>query len=116
MVVPEYNPVVVVQGAVTSPSTVLYRQGAGVDYCIDNAGGYARDADEGRVSVRYAKGSARVKRKFMFFGSTPKPGPGSVVTVPVVPAEERTDVPALITDISQIIVPAATLAIVALKR
>ncbi|MFQ6047144.1 MAG: SLBB domain-containing protein [Gemmatimonadales bacterium] len=116
MVVPEYNPVVAVEGAVTSPSTVLYRPGAGLDYYVDNAGGYARNADEGRVSVRYANGSARVKRKFLFFGSTPEPGPGSVVTVPVVPAEERTDVPALIADISQIIVSAATLAIVALRR
>ena len=82
MVVPEYNPVVAVEGAVTSPSTVLYRQGAGLDYYIANAGGYARNADEGRVSVRYANGSAWVKRKFLFFGSTP--GPGSLVTVPLI--------------------------------
>ena len=78
MVVPEYNPVVVVQGAVTSPSTVLYRQGAGLDYYIDNARGYAQNADEGRVSVRYANGSARVKRKFLFFSSTRRsPGRGA---------------------------------------
>ncbi len=41
-----------------------------------------QNADEGRVSVRYANGAARVKRKFLFFGSTPKPGPGSTVFVP----------------------------------
>jgi protein involved in polysaccharide export with SLBB domain len=89
MVVPEYNPVVVVEGAVNSPSAVLYRRGAPLDYYIANAGGYARNADKGRVHVRYANGAARVKSKFLFFTAfTPEPGPGSVITVPVKPEGE----------------------------
>ena len=33
--------------------------------------------------MRYANGSARVKRRLLFLSSSPAPGPGSVVTVPV---------------------------------
>jgi len=89
MVIPEYNPVVVVEGAVNSPSAVLYRRGASLDYYVANAGGYARNADKGRVHVRYANGAARVKGKFLFFTAyTPEPGPGSVVVVPAKPEGE----------------------------
>jgi protein involved in polysaccharide export with SLBB domain len=114
--VPEYNPTVRVEGAVNSPSSVLYQEGEGLGYYIANAGGYARNADKARVSVRYANGSARVKSKFLFFSSAPRPGPGSVVSVPAVRAEDRTDVRGLIADITQIMTTAVTLAIVALRR
>ena len=113
--VPEYNPTVRVEGAVNSPTSVLYREGADLGYYIGNAGGYARNADKGRTSVRYANGSARVRSKFLFFSSSPSPGPGSVVSVPLVRAEDRTDVRGLIADITQILTAAATLAIVALR-
>ena len=52
-----------VEGAVNSPASVLYREGERLGYYIANAGGYARNADKGRVSVRYANGSARVKEQ-----------------------------------------------------
>ncbi len=88
--VPEYIPTVRVEGAVNSRVSVLYKEGANLDYYIGNAGGFTRFADEGRVSVRYANGSAKVKKGgFLFFGSTPKPGPGSTVFVPTKdPSEE----------------------------
>jgi len=113
--IPEYLATVRVEGAVTSPTSVLYREGAGLDYYVANAGGYTRNADKGRVSVRYANGSAQVRSKFLFFSSWPAPGPGGVVSVPLVRAEDRTDVRGLIADITQILTAAATLAIVALR-
>ena len=82
---PEYNPTVRVEGAVNSPTSVLYRQGAGLGYYIANAGGYAHNADKGSVSVRYANGTAAVVSKFLFFKSSPKPGPGSQIIVPAKP-------------------------------
>jgi protein involved in polysaccharide export with SLBB domain len=88
LIVPEYIATVRVEGAVNSPTSVLYRPGAGLDYYIENAGGYARNADKGRVHVRYANGAARVKSRFLFFTSKPQPGPGSVITVPVKPEGE----------------------------
>ena len=115
MVLPEYNPVVVVQGAVTSPSTVLYRKGAGLDYYVGNAGGYARNADKGRVSVRYANGSARVKRKFLFFGSSPAPGPGSTVLVPEKPLGEPTNVTQLFGTIAQVLASMVAIMLIATR-
>ena len=110
--VPVYLPTVRVEGAVNSPTSVLYREGAGLDYYIDNAGGFARNADKGRVSVRYANGSGRVTSKFLIFSSAPKPGPGSVVTVPAAPPSEPLNVTSFLASVAQIL--ASTVAIVVL--
>jgi polysaccharide biosynthesis/export protein len=80
--IPVYSPTVVVQGAVNSPSTILYREGADLGYYIESAGGFRSDADEGRTAVRYANGRAELRDKFLFWSSYPRPTPGSVVTVP----------------------------------
>ncbi|HSR42014.1 MAG TPA: SLBB domain-containing protein, partial [Longimicrobiales bacterium] len=77
--IPEYNPVVIVRGAVNgeSPIAIQYRPGAGLGYYIDNAGGYARNADEGRVHVRFANGEgATVGRVLFLFRTAPEPLPG----------------------------------------
>jgi protein involved in polysaccharide export with SLBB domain len=110
--IPEYIPTVRVTGAVNAPTSVLYQPGEALDYYIDNSGGYARDADRARVSVRFANGSARVVRQHLFFTTRPQPGPGSVVTVPAKPAGDPLDVTVLMGSIAQIL--AATVAIVAI--
>jgi polysaccharide biosynthesis/export protein len=112
MVVPEFNPVVLVMGAVNSPTAVMYRKGAGLDYYISSAGGYARDADKGRVHVRYANGAGRaVGRRILGFRSTPAPEPGSVVTVPHVLPEDRFDLRGAISDFAQIAAALATVVV-----
>jgi protein involved in polysaccharide export with SLBB domain len=116
LVIPEYNPVVTVQGAVNAPAAVLYKRGAKLDYYVANAGGYARNADRGRVHVRYANGSGRTSQRSVFFRTQPTPEPGSVVTVPLTPTEERTDTRALISDVAQIVGVLATVTLVALRR
>ena len=113
--IPEYNPTVRVIGAVNSPTRVLYRRGAGLDYYIGNAGGYTRDADKGRVSVRYANGTARVKSKFLFFSSEPKPGPGSSVFVPAKPASEPVNITQLFGSIAQILASTVAIIVVATR-
>ena len=97
--IPVYSPTVVVQGAVNSPATVLYREGEGLDYYIENAGGFRNDADEGRTAVRYANGRAQLRDKFLFWSSYPTPGPGSVVTVPTEDPSNRIDWRGVITDL-----------------
>ena len=83
--IPTYSPTVEVQGAVISPVTVLYREGEDLDYYIANAGGYREDADEDRVSVRFANGQAETREKvLLLWYSSPTPGPGSEITVPAV--------------------------------
>lgn len=110
--IPEFNPTVRVTGAVNSPTSVLYRDGAGLDYYIENAGGYAHNADKGRLSVRYANGSARVRSKFLFFAAYPEPGPGSVVFVPERTPRPPTNLVALFGTIAQVVASTATIVIV----
>jgi polysaccharide biosynthesis/export protein len=102
--VPEYNPVVLVQGAVNSPEpvAVLYRQGASLSYYIENAGGYARYADRRGVNVRHANGSGEAVTRTGGIRREPRPTPGSVVTVPAIRDEDRFDVVGLFGNMAQI--------------
>src|SRR3989441_7884739 len=61
--IPEYQPSVRVTGAVNSPGSVLFRRGASLDYYLSAAGGFTRAAEEGQVSVRYANGEGRTRRR-----------------------------------------------------
>ena len=113
--VPEYLPTVRVNGAVHAPTSVLYREGVGLDYYLDNAGGLTHLADEGRISVRYANGSAAVKQKFLFFGSSPTPGPGSTVIVPEKDPDAGVDFVALFGNVAQVLAAAVTVIVVATR-
>ena len=97
--IPQYMPTVVVQGAVNSPVTVLYREDEGFDYYISAAGGFRNDADQGRTSVRFANGLARTRSKFLLWSSWPTPDAGSVITVPAKPAQTPIDRTQLITSL-----------------
>src|SRR5207245_8601524 len=77
--IPEYQPAVKVGGAVNSPGSVLWKQGADLEYYLDGAGGFTYRADKGRVSVQYANGEVRTRRKALFFRSGQRPGPGCEV-------------------------------------
>ncbi len=89
VIIPEYIPSVRVFGAVNAPGSVLWREGAGMDYYIRGAGGFARLADKGGSSVRQPDGEVQQKSRFLFFTSTPEPGPGAEIFVPLRPADER---------------------------
>jgi protein involved in polysaccharide export with SLBB domain len=106
--VPEYQPAVKVAGAVNSPGSVLWKKGEGLDYYLEGAGGTSYLADKGRVSVKYANGEVRTKRKSLFFTSTPSPGPGSEVFVPVRDTTARTNYVQLFTSIVQILASTVT--------
>jgi polysaccharide export outer membrane protein len=110
--IPKYSPTVVVTGAVNSPVTVLYQDGADLDYYLANAGGYRNDADMGRVSVRYANGLAQTRSKFLFWSSYPTPGPGSFVIVPTRDPADRLDTRGLIADIVGILASITTVIVV----
>jgi protein involved in polysaccharide export with SLBB domain len=113
--VPEYIPTVRVQGAVINPTSVMYSDGAELEYYVANAGGYARNADKGRVSVQYANGSAEVKQKFLFLARSPKPGPGSVVTVPGIPEGEGLNVNQLLGTVAQVLTSAVAIIAIVVK-
>jgi protein involved in polysaccharide export with SLBB domain len=113
--VPEYIPTVRVEGAVNVPTSVLYKEGGSLNYYIANAGGYARVADKGNVSVRYANGTARLRSGSLFFRTSPKPQPGSVVFVPAKDPEDRVDLGPIVASVAQILAATVTL-VVALTR
>ena len=84
IVIPIYDPTILVEGAVAFESRIRYRQGMDLNEAIQNAGGYVYDADKGRVSVEYLNGQrATVKKTLWLFKSTPTIQPGSRITVPL---------------------------------
>jgi polysaccharide biosynthesis/export protein len=82
--VPEFNPIIMVQGAVNSPGPVAYTPGKNLDWYVDAAGGYAQNGDRRRPYVTQPDGERQgVKRKAVFADRVPAPRPGAVVFVPV---------------------------------
>jgi protein involved in polysaccharide export with SLBB domain len=74
--IPRFTPTVTVEGAVYTPVTALYQEGAGVGYYVTQASGYRQDADRHNVVVISPNG--RVRRHG-------DPEPGSRVVVPARP-------------------------------
>ncbi len=113
LAVPEYDPIVQIRGAVNAPTAIVFREGEDMSYYIKNAGGLARHADDDRIYIEYPSGRKDVVRNnFYFLKSTPHVEPGSVITVPLVPSDARTDVRGLIADIVQIAASLATVGLV----
>lgn len=113
VVVPEYNGVVRVSGAVVSQVSVQYRPGAGLDYYIANAGGYARLGDRQRVSVRYQNGSGQITRRVLLvFKNQPEIRPGSVIFVPEKPEPEAFRLTEFLASVASVL--ASTVAIIAI--
>jgi polysaccharide biosynthesis/export protein len=113
--VPEYQPSVRITGAVNSPGSVLWERGRDLEYYVGAAGGFAQQANKGAVSVRFANGEVRTRRKNLFGTSDPHPGPGSEVFVPAKdPNAPHTDYVSLFGSIAQIL--ASTIAIIVVLR
>jgi len=84
IVIPVYDPTILVEGAVAFESRMRFRVGMNLSEAIQNAGGYIYDADAGRVSVEYLNGQrATVKKTLWLFKSSPRIEPGSRITVPL---------------------------------
>lgn len=80
--VPKFDPTVLVQGAVAFETRVQFVPDKGLDYYIEQAGGYLDAANESGVSVTYQNGRRAVVSKVLMFRSSPHPGPGSTIFVP----------------------------------
>jgi protein involved in polysaccharide export with SLBB domain len=81
--IPEYNPVVTVQGAVNAPIAVTWVKGKDIDFYVQAAGGYAEKADKGRAYVRQPSGKVEsVRRRFLLADGKPDPLAGGVIFVP----------------------------------
>jgi protein involved in polysaccharide export with SLBB domain len=112
--VPEYLPTVRVSGAVVAPTSVQYVAGGDAMYYIENAGGFAESADQGRTVVRQANGSARTRSKFLFWSSWPEPGPGAEVFVPAkAPRSGGADWVPILAAVASIVASTATVVLAA---
>lgn len=81
--IPEYNPIVMVDGAVNSPGAVAWVPGKSLDWYVDAAGGYTQLGDPKRAYLTQPNGKREgVKRRVLFADKVPRPGPGAVVYVP----------------------------------
>lgn len=87
--VPQYDPTVLVLGAVNFESRVLYQPGRDLGYYIGRAGGYLDSADRARVSVTRQNGERATVRKLLMMRGAPEVTPGSTIYVPPVPPAER---------------------------
>ena len=84
ILIPVYDPTILVEGAVAFQSRMRYREGMDLSEVIENAGGYIYDADAGRVSVEYMNGQrSTVKKTLWLFKSSPPIEPGSRISVPL---------------------------------
>ena len=115
ILIPRYNGVVTVAGAVNSPVAVAYVPGRDINYYISAAGGFSRKADGGRAYVTQPNGKVESgRRSFGLRASTPKPGPGSTVFVPEKDPNDRKDYTAMTTAVAQIL--ASLVAIIVVVR
>lgn len=74
--VPEYSGTVKISGEVMYPNTVAFREGKGVSYYVNQAGGWGDRAKKSHAYIVYMNGTvARV-------GSGTKPQPGCEIVVP----------------------------------
>lgn len=81
--IPEFDPVVMVHGAVNSPGAVAYQPGKTIDWYVRGAGGYSTKGDKNQAYVTQPNGQKQaVNRKFLLPDDNPYPLPGAVVEVP----------------------------------
>lgn len=81
--IPEYDPIVTVQGSVNAPGVVTYTPGKSLDWYVDAVGGYAQNGDTRRSYVTQPDGKREaVKRRTLFADRVPQPQPGAVIFVP----------------------------------
>lgn len=110
ILIPRYNPVVRVQGAVNAPANVTYVPGMNLDYYIDAAGGSSAVADKSRAYVTQPSGKLESKHTRPFFPDyVPVPRPGAVVTVPDKVPENNTNWQAFATIFVQVLASLATI-------
>jgi len=114
--IPEYNPVVQVAGAVNAPVSVAYVPGRDLEYYIQAAGGYTRDADRGRAYVVQPNGKVEsVGRRALLPDRTPKPLAGANLFVPAKDTSRESNTAAIFGTVAQILASVVTVLVVALR-
>jgi len=113
--IPEFNPIVLVQGAVNSPGPVAFTPGKNLDWYVNAAGGYTQAADNGHPYVTQPNGEREgVKRKAIFADNVPKPEPGALVYVPTRTTQETpSNITGVLATAAQVLTALVTIIVVA---
>jgi polysaccharide biosynthesis/export protein len=113
--IPEYNPIVMVEGAVNSPGAVPYDKGKSLDWYVNAAGGYTQTGDSRRAYVTQPNGKKQgVKRRVVLADDVPKPKSGAVIFVPQkVTQEQPSNVAGVISTVAQVLTALVTVIVVA---
>jgi len=103
--VPQYQPVVAVEGAVNSPVAVAFVPNRSAGYYVDRAGGFARRADKRRTYVVQMNGAVMRRDATV--------EPGARVVVPEVPTgEEKTNWVQILSSVATVLTSALTIILV----
>ena len=89
LTIPERQQTVRIAGYVLNPSVVNFNSRYVYNDYLSQAGGYADRATRRKVFVTYANGYTKRTQHFLFFRLNPKIQPGSIITVPGKPKDER---------------------------
>ena len=113
--IPEFNPIVLVQGAVNSPGPVAYQPGKNLDWYVDAAGGYSQTGDHRHPYVTQPNGERQgVKRRAIFADRVPRPRSGALVYVPTrVEGEPASNATAILATAAQLLGALVTIIVVA---
>lgn len=113
--IPEFDPVVMVRGAVSSPGAVAFEPGRDIDFYVRAAGGYAKDGDKKRAWVTQPNGDKEaVVRRFLLPDTRPAPRPGAEVTVPERdPADRGAALTSILGAAAQVLASVVTIIVVA---
>jgi protein involved in polysaccharide export with SLBB domain len=113
--IPEYNPIVMVEGSVNSPGAVPYTPGKSLDWYVDAAGGYTQLSDNRHAYVTQPNGKREaVKRRVILADGVPKPKSGAVVFVPAkVVQDQPSNITGVISTVAQVLTALVTVILVA---
>lgn len=114
IIIPRYNAVVRVQGAVNAPSNVAYVPGRDLNYYVDAAGGASGTGDKDHAYVTQPSGRLEsVHERLLLPDGVPVPRPGAVVTVPEKPTGiQKNDWVGLATVFAQVVASLATIVVI----
>lgn len=114
--IPEYDPIVLVEGAVSSPGAVPYQKGKSLDWYVNSAGGYTQTGDDRRAYVTQPNGKKEaVKRRAVLADDVPRPKSGAVIFVPEKVTQEQpgTSLANVIGTLAQVLTALVTVIVVA---
>jgi protein involved in polysaccharide export with SLBB domain len=115
--IPEFDPVIMVRGAVNSPGPVAYEPGRNLDWYVDRAGGYTQTGDHGHAYVTQPNGEREgVKRKAILSDRVPRPRPGAVIYVPAkIIQDSPSTLPTVLATFAQVLGVLTTIVVVATR-